>query len=416
LAESTPVSGELPEGWLCVDFGDLVNDVKESEREPIAAGLERYIGLEHLDPNELRITRWGNLNEDDVSFTKRFRTGQVLFGKRRAYQRKVAIAEFDGICSSDILTFSVKDDRLRPDLLPFVVQSDRFFDHALGTSSGSLSPRTRWSQLRDFEVFLPPLGQQEQIAEILKTAEALVSRRADVVKATELTRTKLIDELVPYPKQSSPEKVKSLGELCDMQNGRPFPSREYCDDGIKLLRPGNLSQTGYLDWRPDATTCVPWSQLDDNPDHVIATGDVVMNLTAQSLEDGFMGRVCLVRDGDESLLNQRLGRFVCSDELRDEYLFRNLQTSRFRRVVESRCEGSKVRHTYFRHFEDFKIVHLSIPEQDNLIERLKRVDIARKDATELLEKDQRLMRELQNKLLGGELLSAEEIIAVGGGA
>ena len=97
MAETTELLSRLPEGWQCVDFGELVDDVKESEREPIAAGLERYVGLEHLDPNELRITRWGDLGEDDVSFTKRFRAGQVLFGKRRAYQRKVAIAEFDGI-------------------------------------------------------------------------------------------------------------------------------------------------------------------------------------------------------------------------------------------------------------------------------------------------------------------------------
>ena len=196
--------------------------------------------------------------------------------------------------------------------------------------------------------------------------------------------------------------LSRLGNFAKCKMVRPFPSRQYCDDGIKLLRPGIFSQTGYLDWSPNATTCVPWSQLDDNPDHVIATGDVVMNLTAQSLEDGFMGRVCLVRDGDESLLNQRLGRFICSDDLRDEYLFRNLQTSRFRRVVESRCEGSKVRHTYFRHFEDYKIVHLPVSDQDEVIERLKRADLAREDATELLENDLRLLRELQNKLLSGE--------------
>ena len=57
----------------------------------------------------------------------------MLFGKRRAYQRKVAVAEFDGICSSDILTFEPKGDLLIPELLPFIVQSDGFFEHALGT-------------------------------------------------------------------------------------------------------------------------------------------------------------------------------------------------------------------------------------------------------------------------------------------
>ena len=133
---------KLPEGWQMVEFGDLVRNVREAERDPLAAGLERYVGLEHIEPENLHIKEWG-LIEEGTSFTQKFVKGQVLFGKRRAYQRKVAVAEFDGVCSGDILVFEPKDDRLLPGLLPFIVQSKGFFTNALRTSSGSLSPRTR---------------------------------------------------------------------------------------------------------------------------------------------------------------------------------------------------------------------------------------------------------------------------------
>jgi type I restriction enzyme S subunit len=93
-----------------VHFGDVVRNVDESIRDPQNNGLERYVGLEHIDPESLHIQRWGLISEG-TSFTRRFRKGQVLFGKRRAYQRKVAVAEFDGLCSSDILVFEPKDDR-----------------------------------------------------------------------------------------------------------------------------------------------------------------------------------------------------------------------------------------------------------------------------------------------------------------
>src|SRR5512133_2573436 len=121
--------------WPKVRFGDVVRTVDESVRDLQNSGLERYVGLEHIDPESLHIQRWG-LIADGTSFTRRFRNGQVLFGKRRAYQRKVAVAEFDGLCSSDILVFEPKDDRLLPELLPFVCQSDGFFEHALDTSAG----------------------------------------------------------------------------------------------------------------------------------------------------------------------------------------------------------------------------------------------------------------------------------------
>ncbi|MFH2131875.1 MAG: restriction endonuclease subunit S, partial [bacterium] len=160
-------SQKLKPGWKIVKFGDVVKNANLVERDPQANGIERIVGLEHLDPENLHIRRW-NLPENGTSFNRKFIPGQTLFGKRRAYQRKVAFAEFEGICSGDILTFESKDPNvLLPELLPFICQSNEFFDHALGTSAGSLSPRTSWKALKEYEFPLPPLDQQKRIAEIL---------------------------------------------------------------------------------------------------------------------------------------------------------------------------------------------------------------------------------------------------------
>jgi type I restriction enzyme, S subunit len=160
--------------WTTVSFGDVVRNIDEHEREPLANDIERFVGLEHLDPESLHIRRWGMVT-DGTSFTRRFRPGHVLFGKRRAYQRKAAVAEWDGICSGDILVFAAKDECLLPELLPFIVQTDAFVDHALSTSAGSLSPRTKWSDLARFEFALPPMEQQERIAEVLAELDVVVS-------------------------------------------------------------------------------------------------------------------------------------------------------------------------------------------------------------------------------------------------
>ena len=160
------------EKWHRVKFGDVVTCTNENTRNPLEDGLTRYVGLDDLDPGELRIRRWGAV-ADGTTFTRVFRSGQVLFGKRRAYQRKAALADFDGICSGDILVFEAKADLLLPDLLPFIVQSDGFFDKALGTSAGSLSPRTKWSELSQYEFDLPPLDEQRRIAEVLWAVEEI---------------------------------------------------------------------------------------------------------------------------------------------------------------------------------------------------------------------------------------------------
>lgn len=105
---------KIKPGWKKIKFGDVVKNANLVERNPETAGIERIVGLEHIDPENLHIRRW-NSPENGTSFTRKFVPGQTLFGKRRAYQRKVAYAKFEGICSGDILTFEPKDTKI---LLP----------------------------------------------------------------------------------------------------------------------------------------------------------------------------------------------------------------------------------------------------------------------------------------------------------
>lgn len=195
---------ELKPGWQRVKFGDVVRLNKESCKDPEAEGIERVIGLEHLEPGDLRIRSWADV-ADGTTFTKRVRPGQVLFGKRRAYQRKVAVADFEAVCSGDIYVFESADpESLHPGLLPFICKSEAFFSHAVDTSAGSLSPRTNWSSLKSCKIALPPLSEQRQIAALLKAATAtLETSRAVVASAREL-RSSAIDELVHVAMATSP--------------------------------------------------------------------------------------------------------------------------------------------------------------------------------------------------------------------
>ncbi|MBR1236624.1 restriction endonuclease subunit S [Bradyrhizobium sp. AUGA SZCCT0182] len=160
-------------GWTRVAFGDVVHLSKARAAAPEAAGYERVVGLEHIDPGDLRIRRWGDI-ANGTTFTSVFKPGQVLFGKRRAYQRKVAVADFEGVCSGDIYVLEPANDRLKPELLPFLCQTDAFFDHAVGTSAGSLSPRTNWSSLASFEFLLPPIQEQARLVEALSAQRASI--------------------------------------------------------------------------------------------------------------------------------------------------------------------------------------------------------------------------------------------------
>lgn len=224
--------------WPKVRFGDVVRNVDETVRDPQTCGLERYVGLEHIDPESLHILRWG-LIADGTTFTRRFRRGQVLFGKRRAYQRKVAVAEFDGLCSSDILVFEPKDERLLPDLLPFICQTESFFEHALDTSAGSLSPRTKFKELARYEFPLPPLDEQHRIAEILWAADVLKQKYEKLF--LELNRFKEIKLDQFFGALSTAWTLSRFEEvITDGTRNGFYKPKEFYGRGIKTIHMGDL--------------------------------------------------------------------------------------------------------------------------------------------------------------------------------
>ena len=181
--------------WARVAFGDVVKLARERSSNPEEDGFERFVGLDHLDPGDLRIRRWGNI-ADGSTFTSVFRPGRVLFGKRRAYQRKVAVAEFSGVCSGDIYVFEPTDSHLLPELLPYICQSDGFFEHAIGTSAGSLSPRTNWESLAGYEFALPPLDEQRRITDLLHAADLASDALLDLVEAERVAELALFSDLL----------------------------------------------------------------------------------------------------------------------------------------------------------------------------------------------------------------------------
>jgi type I restriction enzyme S subunit len=217
------VERHLPEGWRWVTFVEVAREVSKSTRTPLEDGFERYVGLEHFDSDSLALKRWGLIADDNPTFTKVFRAGQLLFGRRRAYQRKAAIADFDGICSGDIIVMEAKPEQLIPDLLPFIVQSEGFWDYAIHTSAGSLSPRTKWANLAAYKFPLPPLDEQRRIAEILWALEEAIEDWTQAVLLTAELKQALIAQFIP----------SSTHALSDVEKGT-FSTLAAIDHSIQL--------------------------------------------------------------------------------------------------------------------------------------------------------------------------------------
>ncbi|HEX2949867.1 MAG TPA: restriction endonuclease subunit S [Armatimonadota bacterium] len=364
----------LKAGWKMVKFGDVVRNVNLVERKPESAGIDRIVGLEHLDSDSLHIRRWDTL-DNGTSFTRKFLPGQTLFGKRRAYQRKVAFAEFEGICSGDILTLQPIDSNLLlPELLPFICQTDAFFDYALGTSAGSLSPRTSWTALKDFEFMLPTLDEQRQIREVLCAIDEAAEHWFVVLSSLGNVKHSMLESIFSIEALSNRKwKLEKLKDVASLQTGIA-KGHKYADGEhlieLPYLRVANVKD-GYLDLGEIKTISVSASEIDR---FTIQEGDVLLT---EGGDFDKLGRGSVWKNEIEHCLHQN--HIFCVRPSRGVLLpeFLSYQTgSPYGKAYFLKCakKTSNLASINSTQVKDFPVLVAPMNEQYQIIEELQIID------------------------------------------
>jgi type I restriction enzyme, S subunit len=224
----------LKPGWKIWRFDQMATNVNVRIDKPSESGMEHYVGLEHLDSDSLKIRRWGT--PDDVEATKLlFKKGDIIFGRRRAYQRKLGVAEFDGICSAHAMVLRPKSDVVLPEFLPFFMQSDLFMRRAVEISVGSLSPTINWKTLAAQEFALPSINEQKVLGDALVAIQETSAIYIDSLEKSRGLLENIRDRILwegegqalqetsigPVPTGWQPRR---LGEVVDFQGGTQPPA------------------------------------------------------------------------------------------------------------------------------------------------------------------------------------------------
>ena len=280
------------------------------------------VGLEHLIPDEIRFDAY-DINTDNT-FSKRFVKGQVLFGRRRAYQRKAAIAEFDGICSGDITVIEAIEGKMVPELLPFIIQTPVFFDYANRGSAGSLSPRVKWEHLADYEFELPPLEEQKILADKLWAAYRLKEAYKKLLDATdEMVKSQFI-EMVGDPRNNPKGwPTKRLSELAEYSIGLTYKPEQICDDGTIVLRSGNI-QDGKISFSDIVRVNAPIKES-----LFVKEDDILM--CSRNGSASLVGKVAMIPDINEPMTFGAFMTIIRSAEAK--YLYLYFQSQDFRERV-----------------------------------------------------------------------------------
>ena len=231
--------------WVTYRFDEIAQKISKTIK-PEEADVDVYVGLEHLDGEDVHIRRKGV--PSDVKGGKLLCSpGDIIFGKRRAYQRKAAIVDFEGICSAHAFVFRANSDVIDPNLFPFFLHSDQFMHRMIDISVGGLSPTINWGDLKHQEFLLPPKDQQAKLAELLWAIDEVIERE-------KLTLDKLFIGSRSYekkklPKYRSGNSIPTGFDLCKLEDlaeisGGSTPSREiteFWNGNIPWLTPTDVT-------------------------------------------------------------------------------------------------------------------------------------------------------------------------------
>ena len=311
------------------------------KKKPVDKDKYTYLGLEHLDSDSIYVTRYGAdvAPKGDKLIMKK---GDVLFGKRRAYQKKVAIAPFDGIFSAHGMVLRPKEEVIDKDFFPMFIKSDYFLDAAIKISVGSLSPTINWRDLKDLKFELPSLEEQRKLAEVLWAIYDMKDKYKKLILATdELVKSQFIEMF--GTEDNHPENVQfvKLGDIATYVNGMAFKPDDWGDKGLPIIRIQNLTGSG------EAFNYFDGEYLEK---FEVNTGDVLISWSAS------LG--VYLWQGEKAILNQHIFK-VNFDKLPIDKFFFIYAVQQKLEEMTHKSHGSTMKHIVKKEFDNTKIAYPS---------------------------------------------------------
>ncbi|MHA1360388.1 MAG: restriction endonuclease subunit S [Candidatus Helarchaeota archaeon] len=214
------MNSKVPERWTIVKLGDIA-ELYRNSFIPSKIDTRPYIGLEHIEKEKLCLIKIGK-SSDTISNKYEFNKGQILFGKLRPYFRKVILADFDGVCSTDIFVIKSKE-KIDNKFLFYLMASKEMIDAATRGSTGTKMPRASWDFLERLDVLIPlQKSEQKKIGEILNSFDEKIKINKQINQTLEAIAQALFKHWFidfEFPNEEGKAYKSSGGEMVDSELG-----------------------------------------------------------------------------------------------------------------------------------------------------------------------------------------------------
>ena len=401
------MSDYIPDGWALVSFGDVVEKVVDKV-DPDTSGLSKYVSGGHMSSNDFKIRSWGVIGDGYLgpSFHMRFKPGQVLYGSRRTYLRKVGLPHFEGICANTTFVLESKDPNLMlQEYLPLLMLLESFHKYSELNSKGSVTPYINFSDLKKYELVLPPVDVQNRIVKVIEPINDHLNALEVLYETTKPVERSLSSRLMSLKEEEY--RQSSFRDEVEIVVGTAFKSKIYrkCEVGIPLVRGKNIGPDGF---RWDEVFHWPDNLLEGYENNLLDTGEILIPMDATFTSAGMI-KAAIVREDDlPLLLNQRVASLSAGRNLTNDYLWTLIHSQAFADHLKSSQTGSFAPHISKGQIEKFVFQVPKISRQKEIYSEINSVNSLRTNLKFQIEKVLELRKTLISDLLCGSLQISDD--------
>ena len=379
--------------WSKVRFGDIAIQQKENvDRE--TTELKRYIAGEHMATEDLHLRTWGEINGDYLgpAFHRKFEIGDILYGSRRTYLRKVAVAHFDGITANTTFVIKANENYVIKELVPFIMLSENFAQHSIKNSKGSVNPYINWKDIANYEFLLPPKDQQAKIAELLWAADEVIESLLIHKKNLLVLYDTLIEKEL-LAKDGEKQRLSEFGKVIRGVTYKPeYLVEKYDDEKCLILRANNISD-GYLNY--DETNILSTEKV--KKEQFLQAGDFAICMANGSKE--LVGKAALYEDINKNVSVGSFCSILRSDSKRGEDLLKHLFASKtYRLNIKRTISGSNINNLKPSDLENIEFRISKNVEELKIIEKLNSILTSINSVNGNIEDTRKLLKTFVNKI------------------
>jgi len=367
------------ESWNTYKLGDLVQPSR-STIDPSSGEVSRYVAGEHMETDQLQISKWGEIGDGYLgpAFVRRFSVGEVLYGTRRTYLRKLAVADFDGVCANTTLVLNTKsEERLLQDFLPFVMSTESFHAFSIRESKGSVNPYVNWTDLAKFEFLLPPVNIQKEMSRLFWAFENYKRKsyiRLFWTKSSQAEIAKEVFRDLANQEASGSVTFSELGKVANVRKGETITSKTVKSGSIPVVA-GGMKPAYFHNSSNRNNSCITISASGANAGFVNYWETPIWASDCTTIE---------VEEESDLILNF-IHMFLLANQ---EFIFKRLR------------KGSAQPHVYSTDIEKLRIPIPTLDIQKSIINRNSLLSSAVINIQKEIEAQNRIFRKILQEMIG----------------